>query len=554
MLASAPGRVANETSSDSKEIQAARGSPIGSLMTKNAPAVEMRGIVKRFPGVVANDGVDLRVYPGEIHALLGENGAGKSTLMNVLAGLYRPDEGEIFVQGRAADIRSPRDATRLGIGMVHQHFMLVQPHTVAENIILGLPTPRFRLDMNRVVQEIRALSTRYGLQVDPEAYIWQLSVGEQQRVEILKMLYRGAEVLILDEPTAVLTPQESEDLGLTLSQMAEEGKALIFITHKLDEVMAFSDRVTVLRRGKNVANLVTRETTKRELAREMVGREVVFRIDRSDYQVLDSVRDDCRPMLVVEELHALNDKGLSALRGVSFTVKECEILGVAGVAGNGQRELAEVITGLRPATGGRIFLDGKDVTNQRPRRAIDLGLSHIPEDRMHTGLIANMSVTDNLVLKDYRRPPLSRLGFLIQRALNSFSDRLIQEYEIATPSRETLVKGLSGGNLQKAILAREITAGGDLMVAVHPTRGLDIGATEWVQRRLLQQRQQGAAILLISEDLDELLAISDRVAVIYEGRIMGVLPAEGADVEELGLMMAGTGAEAAPTAIAEAAA
>ncbi len=512
-------------------------------MTSQAPAVEMRGIVKRFPGVVANDHADLAVRPGEIHALLGENGAGKSTLMNVLAGLYLPDAGEVHVHGHRADVRSPRDATELGIGMVHQHFMLVQPQTVAENVILGLPEPRFRLDMPAIEAEIRELSVRYGLEVDPGAYVWQISVGEQQRVEILKMLYRGADVLILDEPTAVLTPQESDELGRTMRQMADEGKAVIFITHKLGEVMDFSDRVTVLRRGKTVANLVTAETGKRELAREMVGREVVFRIDRAEYEVAPGAMDDDCAMLVVENLSALNDKGLPALRDVSFAVNRHEILGVAGVAGNGQRELAEVITGLRQAAGGEITLCDCDVTNRPPRRTIDLGLSHIPEDRMHTGLIANMSVCDNLILKEYRRPPLARLGFLVRRAIARFSDRLIAEYEVATPSRETLIKGLSGGNLQKALLAREITAGGSVMVAVHPTRGLDIGATEWVQRKLLEQRQKGAAILLISEDLDELLAVSDRIAVLYEGRIMGIVPAEDADVEEIGLMMAGTTTE-----------
>jgi simple sugar transport system ATP-binding protein len=464
--------------------------------------------------------------------------------MNVLAGLYRPDVGEIYIHGRHADIHSPRDATEFGIGMVHQHFMLVEPQTVAENIILGLDEPRFRLDMDQVEQEIRELAVRYGLHVDPEAFIWQLSVGEQQRVEILKALYRGADILVLDEPTAVLTPQESQELGSTMRQMAREGRTVIFITHKLDEVIEFSDRVTVLRRGKTVANLVTAETSKRELAREMVGREVVFRVDRADYQVPEESLAAAEPVLVVENLRALNDKGLPALQGVSLTVRQYEILGVAGVAGNGQRELAEVITGLRPVTGGRILLRGQDVTNRHPRRAIDLGLSHVPEDRMHTGLIANMTVSDNLILKDYRRPPLSRLGFLIQRAVARFSDRLIQDFEIATPSRETMVKGLSGGNLQKAILAREITAGGDLMVAVHPTRGLDIGATEWVQRMLLSQRQKGAAILLISEDLDELLALSDRVAVIYEGHIMGIVPVADVDVEEIGLMMAGSRGEA----------
>lgn len=509
-------------------------------MNTQLPAVEMHGITKRFPGVVANDQVELTVGAGEIHALLGENGAGKSTLMNVLAGLYRPDAGEIRLHGQTADIRSPRDATRWGIGMVHQHFKLVEPQTVTENIILGLEKPRFRLDLDHVEEEIGELSARYGLQVDPGAYIWQLSVGEQQRVEILKMLYRGAEILILDEPTAVLTPQESEELGHTLRQMSSEGKAVIFITHKLGEVMAFSDRVTVLRRGRTVANLVTAETNKRELARQMVGREVVFRVDCSDYQVDEEVQQSAQPVLVIENLSADNDKGLLALQDLSLVIHQCEILGVAGVAGNGQRELAEVITGLRPATAGRVLLGECDVTNKHPRRAIDLGMSHVPEDRMHTGLIANMSVCDNLILKDYRRSPLSRLGFLVQQAIGRFSDRLINEFEIATPNRDTQVKTLSGGNLQKAILAREITAGGDLMVAVHPTRGLDVGATEWVQRKLLEQRQKGAAILLISEDLDELLAVSDRIAVLYEGRIMGIVPIQKADVEEIGLMMAGT--------------
>jgi len=486
-------------------------------MNAQVPAVEMRGIVKRFPGVLANDHVDLVVQPGEIHALLGENGAGKSTLMNVLAGLYRPDAGEIRVRGRLVDIRSPRDATNLGIGMVHQHFMLVEPQTV------------------------------YNMEVDPGAYIWQLSVGEQQRVEILKMLYRGAEILILDEPTAVLTPQEAEELGGTLRQMVDEGKTVIFITHKLDEVMAFADEVSVLRQGRNVALLNTAHTSKQELANEMVGREVVFRIDRSDYAVKEGIeREQAR--LVIDKLSALNDKGLPALNEVSLTVNRYEILGIAGVAGNGQRELAEVITGLRSATGGSVRVRARDITNRPPRRAIDLGLSHVPEDRMHTGLVANMAVSDNLVLKAYRQPPLSRLGFLIKKAIVGFASRLVKEYEIATPSLETPIKGLSGGNLQKALLAREITAGGDLMVAVHPTRGLDIGATEWVQRKLLDQRRKGAAILLISEDLDELLSVSDRIAVMYEGRIMGIVDAEEADVAQLGLWMAGATEPAAEAA------
>ncbi len=517
-------------------------------MDAQTPAVEMRGITKRFPGVLANDHADLTVNAGEVHALLGENGAGKSTLMNVLAGLYLPDLGEIRIHGQLTDIHSPRGATQLGIGMVHQHFMLVETQTVTENIILGLDKPRFRLDMDHFEAEIRALSERYGLQVDASAYIWQLSVGEQQRVEILKILYRGADILILDEPTAVLTPQESEELGQTLRHMADEGKTIIFITHKLDEVMAFSDQVTVLRRGRTVANLATAETGKQELARQMVGREVVFRVDRAEYRTDDDALQTAQPMLVVHNLNALNDKGLPALEDVSFTIKQHEILGVAGVAGNGQSELAEVITGLRNVTGGQILLGGHDITNKSPRQAIDLGLSHIPEDRTHTGLIGSMGVSDNLILKEYRRRPLSRLGFLIKSTTEQFADRLIKDFDIATPSRDTQVRALSGGNLQKVILAREITAGsaspagtgGSVMVAVHPTRGLDIGATEWVQRTLLEQRQTGAAILLISEDLDELLAVSDRIAVIYEGHIMDIAPAQEADIEELGLMMAGT--------------
>jgi len=517
-------------------------------MNDRVPAVEMRGIVKRFPGVVANDQVDLVVQQGKIHALLGENGAGKSTLMNVLAGLYRPDAGQIRVHGKLVDIRSPRAATNLGIGMVHQHFMLVEPQTVAENIILGLPYPRFRLDMPHQEEEILKLSAHYNLEVDPGAYIWQLSVGEQQRVEILKMLYRGADILILDEPTAVLTPQESAELGNTLRQMVNEGKTIIFITHKLDEVMTFADEVSVLRRGQNVANLGTPNTTKRDLANKMVGREVVFRIDRSDYALAKEAAGQAEPMLELDNLSALNDKGLLALDQVSLTVHRYEILGIAGVAGNGQREMAEVITGLRSATGGSVRLRSHDVTNRSPRRAIDLGLSHVPEDRMHTGLVANMTVSDNLIMKGYRRPPLSRLGFLVKKAIARFSKRLIKEYEIATPSLDTPMKGLSGGNLQKALLAREVTAGGDLMVAVHPTRGLDIGATEWVQRKLLDQRRKGAAILLISEDLDELLSISDRIAVMYEGHIMGLVPAEEASVAEIGLWMAGATEPAAEAA------
>lgn len=492
----------------------------------------MRDITKRFPGVLANDHVSLELYPGEVLALLGENGAGKSTLMNVLVGLYRPDEGEIVVRGRKVEIHSPRDAAALGIGMVHQNFMLVETMTVAENIILGMPDLPFKPDMEAITARIRELSARYNLEVDPAAYIWQLSVGEQQRVEILKLIYRGAEILILDEPTAVLTPQEAEELRHVIQLMTAEGKAAIFITHKMEEVMAFSQRVMVLARGRVVAEKRTAETSPQELAQLMVGREVLFRLEKRA----------CQPgavVLEVRDLTAENDKGLPALRGITLQIHAGEILGIAGVAGNGQRELAEAITGLRKATGGSVHIGPHDVTNQPPLRAIQAGVSHIPEDRMGMGAVGNMAVADNLAMKGYRQSPLGTGGVLRYPRILEFARRMIETFRIATPSPQTRVKFLSGGNLQKTILAREITACGGLLVAVHPTRGLDVGATEAVRKLLLEQRDQGAAVLLISEDLEELLAISDRIAVMFEGQIMGIVPAEQATVEALGLMMAG---------------
>jgi len=496
------------------------------------PILRMAGITKRFPGVLANDCISLEVYEGEVLALLGENGAGKSTLMNVLCGLYRPDEGAIYVNGRSAEIHSPRDAYDLGIGMVHQNFMLVETMTVAENVVLGLQGLPFRPDLAEVARRLQDISAHYGLEVDPDAYVWQLSVGEQQRVEILKLLYRGAEILILDEPTAVLTPQEVEDLVRILRRLISEGKAAIFITHKMNEVMMFSDRVTVLRQGQVTATLSTSETTPQELARLMVGREVLFRLEKEPCQ-------PGAPVLEVEELKALNDKNLPALRGVSLTVRAGEIVGIAGVAGNGQRELAEVITGLRAATAGDVRVSQTCVIDCTPREMITAGVGHIPEDRVGVGLVGNMSVSDNLALKGYRGPELSRGPVLVSSAIQSFARRLIDAFDIATPGPETQVKFLSGGNLQKTILARELTACGGLLVAVHPTRGLDVGATEAVRKLLLAQRDQGTAVLLISEDLDELLAVSDRVAVMFEGRVVDVVPAADADVAALGLMMAG---------------
>ena len=507
-------------------------------MATPVPAVRMIGITKRFPGVVSNDHIDFEAYPGEIHALLGENGAGKSTLMNVLFGIYRVDEGEILVHGQKVRLGSPRDAIRHGIGMVHQHFMLVEVQTVAENVTLGLDESRFFLHLAATKRRIAELGQRYGLQVDPDGRIWQLSVGEQQRVEIVKMLYRGADILIMDEPTAVLTPQETRDLFIILRRIAAEGHAVIFITHKLDEVMSFSDRITVLRGGRVVCTLRTRGTNKETLARMMVGHPI-SRVEKPAVQPGEVV-------LQIEDLRVHSDKKLPALKGVSLHVGRGEILGVAGVAGNGQRELAEAITGLRRAVGGHIRVGNQELTNCGPRRIIEQGVGHVPEDRLGTGLAPNLTVGDNLIMKEYRQPALCKGPFLNAAPIRRFVTKLMRQFDIVTPSADTPVKLLSGGNLQRTVLAREISALPNVLVAMHPTRGLDIGATESVHKMLLEQRSRGAAILLISEDLDEILALSDRIAVLYEGEVMGVLPAESAEVEKLGLMMAGAWRPAPP--------
>lgn len=492
----------------------------------------MEGIVKRFPGVLANDHVDFEVRTGEVHALLGENGAGKTTLMSILAGIYRADAGNIYINNRRVHIKSPRDAIKEGVGMIHQNFLLINSHSVAENITLGYDRPRFLLKGKKLEQEIQEIGQQFGLEVDPQAKIWQLSVGEQQRVEILKMLYRGAKILILDEPTAVLTPQEVQELFSTLRRMAQAGHAVVFISHKLDEVMRISDRITVLRKGRKVATLATRDTNPGELARLMVGREVFFDIKKSPPKPGEEV-------LAIRDLHALSDKGLPALKGVSLSVYSGEILGIAGVAGNGQKELAEVISGLRPAKGGKVLICGKDLTSVPPRRVIEEKVAYIPEDRKGVGTVGNLSVLDNLILKDYRRAPFSSRTFLNLRYIRDHASSLVEKFQIITPTLETSAKLLSGGNLQRLILAREISCSPKLMIAVHPTRGLDVSATESVHRMLLEQRENGAAILLISEDLDELTAISDRLAVIYEGEIMGIVEPKEVTLEEIGLMMAG---------------
>lgn len=503
-------------------------------MTSEANAVEMHGIVKRFPGVLANDHVDLTVREGEIHALLGENGAGKSTLMNILSGLYKPDEGEIWVRGRPVHFGSPRDALRCGIGMIHQHFMLVPSHSVAENILLGLDQPRIILQPRKIEALVAELSQRYNLRVEARAKIWQLSVGEQQRVEVLKMLYRGANILIMDEPTAVLTPMEVEDLFNTLRTMARSGHTIIFISHKLDEVLKIADRITVLRRGRvEASNIPAGHISKNELARLMVGREVLFRIEKKPCQPGEVV-------LEVQDLEALDDKGLPALRRISLTVRSGEILGLAGVAGNGQRELAEVICGLRPALSGHVRVHGKEITNASPAQILEEGVSFIPEDRVGMGSVPNLSIAENLALRSYRYPPIGNRWRINRPLINRRAEELIKRFDIMTPSVNLPSRLLSGGNLQRMILARETSAEPRVIVAMHPTRGLDVGATEATHRVLLMARDQGSGLLLISEDLDEILALADRIAVLYEGQIMGIVEADQADIEHIGLMMAGS--------------
>lgn len=501
-------------------------------------AFEMRGITKRFPGVVANSNVDFAARQGEIHALLGENGAGKSTLMNMLNGLYRPDEGQIFIAGKPVRFSSPRDAINHGIGMVHQHFMLVPTQSVAENLILGQRLPRFFINYDKIEQEVAALSEKFNLAVDPHAKIWQLSVGEQQRVEILKMLYQGAKILIMDEPTAVLTPQEVSELFETLRNMAATGHTIVFISHKLDEVVSIADRVTVLQKGRVTATVEGKSTSKAELARLMVGREVLFRIQKTPAQ-------PDREVLVVDNLSCENDRGLPALRNLSLSVRAGEVLGIAGVAGNGQTELAEVITGLRLASSGQVIAQGQNVTNQSPTATIDEGLAYIPADRTGVGSSPNLDLADNLMLKAYRRPPLGQ-GWRVDLALaHRQAEQLVEQFNVMTPSVNTPARLLSGGNLQKLILAREISRQPKVIIAVYPVRGLDVGAIESIHQMLIDERDRGAGILLISEDLDELLSLSDRIVVMYEGRIMGEVPPDDERVNDIGLMMAGTNVEGA---------
>jgi len=496
----------------------------------------MHGITKRFPGVVANDEVDFEAAVGEVHALLGENGAGKSTLSNILTGLYRPDEGEIRLYGQPVVFQSPRDALDSGIGMVHQHFRLVHPFTVAENIALGEHRAgqrgSFRIDPRRIESRVIELGERYGLPVNPRARIFQLSVGEQQRVEILKALYRDAQILILDEPTAVLTPQEARMLFLTLRQMVEDGRTVIFISHKLNEVIAVSDRVTVLRGGRSVATVTTADATPRSLAALMVGRELSDGPRGPRHAAGDKV-------LEVDDLWVAGAGPRPAVRGVSITVCAGEIVGVAGVSGNGQRELGEAIAGLRAPSRGGVRVGGAPVRGGDPRAALQAGIAFVPEDRLATGAAPGLSIASNLILRGYRSKSLSRGPLLLFDRIRERAVQLIARYKIAAPGPSTPARVLSGGNLQKVVLARELSGEPRIIVAASPTQGLDVGATESVRSYLREAAASGAAVLLFSEDLDELLEIADRLAVIYEGFVVGEMPVEGADVDEIGLLMAG---------------
>jgi general nucleoside transport system ATP-binding protein len=490
------------------------------------PAIEALGVSKAFPGVVANAGVDLSVARGEVHAILGENGAGKSTLASILAGLYRPDEGEVRVGGEAVRFGSPRDALARGVGMVYQHFRLVERFTVAENVILGDPRQPMLLSTRRAERTVAELGERYGLPVDPRARVEDLSVGEQQRVEIVKVLYRGADVLILDEPTAVLTPQEAERLFETVGAMAAEGKSVIFISHKLSEVLAVSDRVTVMRDARVVARAETAQSDRRSLARAMVGREVDLSIQRAENPPGET-------LLEIEDLSVDSAGDTTPLSGVSLGVRAGEIVGVAGVAGNGQRSLAEVVAGLRAPTSGRLVVCGRDVTGKGPRTARQAGLAYVPEDRLGTGLAPSLSISENLALTGPRPFILKR------REMEEAGREAIQSFDIRAPGPQAATRGLSGGNAQKTLLARELSDGPEVVVVASPTRGLDVGATQAVRNILDERRRAGCAVLLISEDLDEVRSLSDRILVIYEGRIVYETPAGDADVEDLGLAMAG---------------
>ncbi len=497
--------------------------------------VEMKKITKIFPGVVANDAVDFELDEGEIHVLLGENGAGKTTLMNILYGLYEQTSGDIFIRGEKVNIKDPNVAISLGIGMVHQHFMLVEPFTIAENIILGTEPKKnaLELDYKKANEDVQRISDQYGLKVDPTAKIEDISVGMQQRVEILKALYRGADILILDEPTAVLTPQEIDELAEIMKSLTDQGKSIILITHKLKEVLAMADRITVIRRGKKIDVLKNENTDTDQLAELMVGRKVKLVVDKED-------REPGEVVLDVKGLEALNSRGVPALKGVDFEVHAGEILAIAGVDGNGQTELVEVLTGLRKPVAGSFSFRGQDVTGTSTHDLIDLGFSHIPEDRHKRGLVLDHSLAENAILGNHDEAPFSKNGLMKYDVIHEYAKKLIDSFDVRTPNEKVDAKSLSGGNQQKFIVAREMTRDPNLLIASQPTRGVDVGAIEFIHKQLVAQRDSGKAVLLVSLELDEVMALADRIAVVYDGKIVGTLDADKADERKLGIMMAGS--------------
>jgi general nucleoside transport system ATP-binding protein len=500
--------------------------------------LEMLGITKTFHGIPANDDISLTIRSGEIMGLLGENGAGKTTLMNILYGLYAPDRGEIRINDRPVRIKSPLDSIRQGIGMVHQHFMLIQNHSVVENVALGYKNTPLLFPHKKLVRLIREFSSRFNFAIDPLKKIWELSAGEQQRVEITKALLNGADLLILDEPTSVLTPQESFDLFGMLAQMKSRGHSVILISHKLDEILAQCDRVTVLQKGRIVGHADSGDVDKKDLARMMIGREVIFNIARD--AASDTSVSRREKILRVEGLSIVSDKGLPAVKGIGFDIHRNEIFGIAGVSGNGQRELVEAITGLRKVEAGRITIDDNDITNQSPRCIYDSGVSHVPEERIKFGIAPGLCLYDNAILKQQHLSKYRRHSFLAYRRIKHHAQELIQDFKVLAPNINVQTKNLSGGNIQKLILGREISERPSLLVASHPTYGLDVGATEYLRRQLLKRRREGGAVLLVSEDLDEIFELCDRVAVMFQGEFMGILNPEDPRTKDIGLMMAGS--------------